>query len=137
MSNPTMSFRELLDASPSVENELITLTGAILKTNDPNAFVLAMANGRTLTVPISAVVSHKIISESNGLFVLRLEIKREEFSSSISMAGDAQPEFAPGRPPVAPKPLLDGLGSIPFFEFHPWGSLPPYEQTFIHPRPWW
>jgi len=76
MAKPEQSFEELLKSAPKHEDPPVSLTGWLSQSSDAKKFTLDFADGSSITLPISAVISHKLIAGSAGRSVVAVEIDR-------------------------------------------------------------
>ncbi|MDN7176979.1 hypothetical protein M0D69_02880 [Caballeronia sp. SEWSISQ10-4 2] len=127
MPNEEKSFQELLAQAPEDEeqNQLV-LHGAIARSKDPGTFVLKLQSGRSLTLPVDAVRSYKLLARSFGSLFVEVEIAVDKVPSEIANA-ELNAPVAQMKSPFE-KGHLDL--SHPALDIWPKGPYPFTDHTF-------
>jgi hypothetical protein len=89
MAKEEKKFEELLSQAPEDEEQKqLVVVGAIARTKDRGTFNLKLENGRSVTLPVDAVLSSKLLARSFGSLFVELELSIDKLPSEL--AGDAE-----------------------------------------------
>ncbi|MGF6696977.1 hypothetical protein OKW38_001589 [Paraburkholderia sp. MM5496-R1] len=87
MPKEERKFDELLAQAPEDEEQKqLVLVGAIARTKDRGTFILKLESGRSLTLPVDAVLSSKLLARSFGSLFVELELAIDKLPSDIADA---------------------------------------------------
>jgi hypothetical protein len=73
MADDDKSFKELLSEAP-LAADTVTVVGALARTHEPDKFVLALADGNTVTLETKAVKSFTRLGGAIGQLLVQLEL---------------------------------------------------------------
>lgn len=105
MAEKKKSFSEILNDAPlAAQEDTVTLTGALARSNQPGKFVLAMGPGNTVTLDVDAVKSYQMLGGAVGQPLVQLELDKAKLPAGV------QPQeirtFAPFDVPIT-TPITD------------------------------
>jgi hypothetical protein len=92
MATEKKSFSDLLGEAPLATSEkTISLTGVLARSNEPGKFVLTTGDNQSVTLDISAVKEHKVLSGMIGQTVVQIEVDRDKVPAGEAGQGVGRP----------------------------------------------
>jgi hypothetical protein len=76
MAKVEQSFEDLVKSVSIQAEPPISLTGLLSRSSDPEKFTISLADGSSITLPISSVKSHKLIGGSAGHVIVTVDVDR-------------------------------------------------------------
>jgi len=89
MADAKKSFDDLLSEAPLAANEdTVSLVGALARSSQPGKFVLALSQGGSVTLDVSAVKSHQVIGGGVGQLLVQVDVDRAQVPDSVREAAN-------------------------------------------------
>lgn len=73
MANDKESFRELLRDAPLL-SKATTVVGSLIRSSEPEKFVLMLVDGRSLTLDIDSIVDYSVLARSAGQIIVSVDV---------------------------------------------------------------
>jgi hypothetical protein len=94
-------FDELLSEAPlAAKEDTVTLVGALQRSHEPGKFVLAMGDGRNVTLDASAVKEHQVLGGAVGQRLVRVDVDRKKVPSDVQGVTLEPQAFLPSNPVI-------------------------------------
>ena len=131
MADKTKSFSDLVSEAPLAANEdTVSLTGALARSNQPGKFVL-LTQGGSITLDESAVKSHQVLGGNVGQTLVQVEVDKTQVPQAAMESTGQQPIPTTGivdlkhpslekHPAFEKHPVFD---KFPYFDKAPWHDL--------------
>lgn len=133
------SFAEFVRAAPHVSEVMGTtsLTGVVMRCDDPSKVVVATQGGQTIYVPIDAVRSHTVLQDGSPHKLVQLEVAADRLAS----AQQGSLVDRPGLKPVVQDPTVKETFKDPIQDLKPAFHDHTIKEMFKDPiqdvkRPW-
>ena len=101
MANDNNSFRELLGDAPLL-SKVTTVVGSLVRSSDPEKYVLMLADGRSLTLDIGSVQNYSVLARSAGQIVVSVDVETASVPAEMNNAASVPFSLlAPFQSPMA------------------------------------
>ncbi len=101
MANDKDSFRELLGDAPLLA-KVTTMVGSLVRSSDPEKFVLMLADGRSLPLNIDSVQNYSVLARSAGQIIVSVDVDTASVPAEMNTASSVPFSLlAPFQSPMA------------------------------------